>query len=73
MTDKEAELLSLKTGCLPIELDCGGLYVFFEPQYKKRIVIAGIHGTTDINYNMAIALSDSLRSIAEMYLEEKNG
>ena len=70
MGSKEADRLSLETGCMPIEFDCEGLYVFFEPQYKKRIVIAGIHGMTDINYNMAIALSDSLRSIAEMYLEE---
>ena len=70
MRNKEADRLSLETGCMPIEFDCEGLYVFFEPQYKKRIVIAGIHGMTDIDYKMAIALADNLREIAEMYLEE---
>ena len=70
LNNKTVDDLSLKTGCMPIEFDCGGLYVFFEPGYKKRIVIAGLHGATDINYNMAIALADNLREIAEMYLEE---
>jgi len=73
MGSKEADRLSLETGCMPIEFDCEGLYVFFEPQYKKRIVIAGIHGTTDINYDMAIALANGLRDCAEMYLEVGNG
>lgn len=41
------------------------------PQYKKRIVIAGIHGATDINYEMAMELSKHLKSLAEMYLEAK--
>jgi len=72
MNNKEADRLSLETGCMPIEFDCESLFVFFEPQYKKRIVIAGIHGTTDINYEMAIALADNLRGIAEMYLEGKD-
>jgi hypothetical protein len=67
---KEADRLEIETGCKPIEFDCEGLYVFFEPHYKKRIVIAGINGTTDINYDMAIALADNLRGIAEMYLEK---
>lgn len=71
MSEKEAERLSLLTGCLPIESGCHRLQIFFEPQYKKRIVIAGIHGMTDINYDMAIALADNLREIAEMYLEGK--
>jgi hypothetical protein len=72
MSEKEADRLSLLTGCLPIEIGCEGLQIFFEPHYKKRIVIAGIHGTTDINYDMAIALADNLRGIAEMYLEGKD-
>ena len=63
--------INSEIGVREIESDCEGLYVFFEPQYKKRIVIAGIHGTTDINYDMAIALADNLREIAEMYLEGK--
>jgi hypothetical protein len=67
---KEADRLEIETGCKPIEFDCEGLYVFFEPHYKKRIVIAGINGMTDINYDMAIALADNLREIAEMYLEK---
>ena len=71
MNNKTVDDLSLKTGCMPIEFDCEGLFVFFEPNYKKRIVIAGIHGTTDINHDMAIALADNLRGIAEMYLEDK--
>ena len=71
MNNKEADRLSLETGCMPIEFKTDGLFVFFEPQYKKRIVIAGIHGTTDINYNMAIELADSLRDLARMYLEDK--
>jgi len=71
MGNREADRLSLETGCMPIEFDCEGLFVFFEPKYKKRIVIAGIHGTTDINYDMAIALADQLRDIAETYLEGK--
>ena len=33
-------------------------------------VIAGIHGATDINYEMAMELSKHLKSLAEMYLEE---
>lgn len=71
MKSKEADRLEIETGCKPIEFEgCDGLYVFFEPHYKKRIVIAGIHGTTDINYDMAIALADNLREIAEMYLEK---
>ena len=45
MRNKEADRLSLETGCMPIEFKTDGLFVFFEPQYKKRIVIAGIHGT----------------------------
>lgn len=69
MQNKEADRLSLETGCMPIEFDCEGLFVFFDPQYKKRIVIAGIHGMTDINYEMAIALANGLRDCAEMYLE----
>ena len=73
MKNKTADRLELETGCKPIEFDCEGLFVFFEPQYKKRIVIAGIHGATDINYNMAIELADSLRDLARMYLEENNG
>jgi len=72
MNNKESDRLSLETGCMPIEFDCEGLFVFYEPRYKKRIVIAGIHGTTDINYDMAIALADNLRGIAEMYLEGKD-
>jgi hypothetical protein len=71
MNNKEADRLEIETGCKPIEFDCKSLFVFFEPQYKKRIVIAGIHGMTDINYDMAIALADNLREIAEMYLEGK--
>ena len=70
MNNKEAERLSLLTGCLPIETGCEGLQIFFEPHYNKRIAICGIHGKTDINYDMAIALADNLREIAEMYLEE---
>ena len=70
MKSSEADRLSIETGCMPIEFDCEGLFVFFEPQYKKRIVIAGIHGTTDINYDMAIALANGLRDIAEVYLEK---
>ena len=73
MRNKEADRLSLETGCMPIEFDCEGLFVFFEPHYKKRIVIAGIHGMTDINYDMAIALANGLRDCAEMYLEAGNG
>jgi len=72
MQNREADRLSLETGCMPIEFKAEGLFVFFEPQYKKRIVIAGIHGKTDINYDMAIALADNLREIAEMYLEGKD-
>lgn len=69
MNYKEIEKLELETGCKAVEFDgCDGLYVFFEPQYRKRIVIAGIHGATDLNYDMAIALADNLRGIAEMYL-----
>lgn len=71
MRNKEADRLELETGCKPIEFDCDGLYVFFEPHYNKRIAICGIHGATDINYDMAIALADNLRGIAEMYLEGK--
>ena len=72
MNYKQIEQRELKTGCKAIEIDgVDGLYVFFEPGYKKRIAIAGISGTTDINYDMAIALADNLRGIAEMYLEEK--
>ena len=70
MNNKEADRLSLETGCMPIEFDCESLFVFFEPNYRKRIVIAGIHGTTDINYDMAIELADSLRELAETYLEK---
>ena len=70
MNNKEADRLSLVTGCMPIEFDCESLFVFFEPQYKKRIVIAGIHGMTDINYDMAIALANGLRDLAETYLEK---
>ena len=72
MNNKEADRLSLETGCMPIEFDCELLFVFFEPHYKKRIVIAGIHGMTDIDYKMAITLADNLRGIAEMYLEGKD-
>ena len=72
MRNKEAERLSLETGCMPIEFDCESLFVFFEPKYKKRIVIAGIRGMTDIDYKMAITLADNLRGIAEMYLEGKD-
>ena len=71
MRNKTADRLELETGCKPIEFDCEGLFVFFEPNYTKRIVIAGIHGMTDINYDMAIALADNLRDLAKMYLEEK--
>jgi hypothetical protein len=72
MNGKTADLLELTTGCKPIEFDgVDGLYVFFEPNYSKRIVIAGIHGKTDIDYKMAIALADNLRGLAETYLEEK--
>jgi len=67
MSEKEAERLSLLTGCLPIETGCEGLRIFFEPRYNKRIATCGIHGKTDIDYKMAIALSDNLRGIAEMY------
>ena len=69
MNNKEADRLSLVTGCMPIEFDCESLFVFFEPNYRKRIVIAGIHGATDINYDMAIALANNLREIAEVYLD----
>lgn len=69
MRNKEADRLELTTGCKPIEFDgVDGLYVFFEPNYSKRIVIAGIHGKTDIDYKMAIALADNLRGLAETYL-----
>lgn len=70
MNDKEADYLEKKTGCKPVEFDgVEGLYAFFEPGYTKRIVIAGIHGKTDLSFEMAIALSDQLRGIAEMYME----
>ena len=72
MGNKEADRLSLATGCMPIEFDCESLFVFFEPNYHKRIVIAGIHGATDINYEMAMELSKHLKSLAEMYLEAKD-
>ena len=73
MGNKEADRLSLLTGCKPIEFDgVDGLFVFFEPRYNKRIAICGIHGKTDIDYKMAIALADNLRGIAEMYLEGKD-
>ena len=68
---REIIALEKKTGCLPIDLGVDGLAVFFEPQYKQRIVIAGIHGKTDVTYDMAIALADGLRDIAETYLEVK--
>ena len=73
MGNKEADRLALETGCMPMEFDeAEGLYVFFEPTYTKRVVIAGIHGTTDLNYAMCLALADHLRGIAEMYLKEEN-
>ena len=72
MSEKEADRLSLLTGCLPIETGCEGLQIFFEPRYSKRIAICGIHGKTDIDYKMAIALAENLRGIAEMYLEGKD-
>ena len=70
MTEKEMERLSKLTGCMPIETGCDGLGIFFEPRYNKRIAICGIHGKTDIDYKMAIALANNLREIAEVYLEE---
>lgn len=72
MSEKEAERQSLLTGCLPIETGCDGLQIFFEPNYTKRIAICGIHGKTDVDYKMAIALAENLRGIAEMYLEAKD-
>lgn len=70
MNNKTADLLSLETGCLPIEFDCDGLYVFFEPEYTKKIAIAGIKGITQINRDQALALADGLRDIVQMYMTE---
>jgi hypothetical protein len=38
MNNKEADRLSLETGCMPIEFDCESLFVFFEPHeiYKQE-------------------------------------
>lgn len=70
MGEKYADRLELETGCMSISFDAPGLFVFFEPGYKKRIAIAGIHGITDINKEQALALADGLKSIAEEYMTE---
>jgi len=69
MNNKEADRLEIVTGCKAMELGVEGLFAFFEPYYTKRIVIAGIHGKTDLNREMALALADNLREIAETYME----
>lgn len=71
MNNKEADRLEFETGCKAIEFDgVDGLFAFFEPNYTRRIVIAGIHGKTDLDKKMALALADNLRDLAEMYMTE---
>lgn len=70
MNNKEANRLELETGCKPIEFDgVDGLFAFFEPGYKKHIVIAGECGKTKVNAKQVLALADGLREIAETYME----
>lgn len=70
MDRKTAEKLELDTGCKSMEFDgADGLFVFFEPRYKKRIAVAGTHGMTDLTAKQALALADGLRDIVSTYME----
>lgn len=73
MNSKTADLLELKTGCLPIEFDgVDGLFVFVEPYSAKRLAIAGQKGVTILTREQVIALRDGITGIIETYLEEAN-
>lgn len=72
MNYKDIDRLELETGCKAIEFDgADGLYVFFDPDNKKSIVIVGEKGRTKINRAQALALANELKGIVEMYMEEK--
>jgi hypothetical protein len=70
MNNKEADRLELATGTCAIEFAAEGLFVFYEPQYAKRIAIAGLRGVTLVNKAQALELANGLREIVEMYMEE---
>lgn len=72
VNNKTADLLELKTGCLPIEFDgIEGLFVFVEPGCTNRLAIAGQRGITILSAAQCARLAADLPKINEMYLEVK--
>ena len=72
MSEKEIDRYERETDNKAIDIDCDGIAVWFNPDDKEHLVIAGEKGKTKINYAMCLALADHLRGIAEMYLKEES-
>jgi len=74
MNYKQIEKIELETGCKAIEFDgVDGLYVFFNPNIKHGITIAGISGNAFFDAGMAKRLPAMLTGYANMKKFELKG
>ena len=74
MNYKQIEKIELETGCKTIEFDqVDGLYVFFNPEIKHGITIAGISGDAFFDAGMAKRLPDMLTGYTSMKKFELKG
>ena len=66
MNCKQIERIELETGCKAIEFDgVDGLYVFFNPNIKHGLTIAGISGDAFFDTEMAMRLPNMLKDYTE--------
>lgn len=74
MNYKQIEKIELQTGCKTIEFDgVDGLYVFFNPNIKHGITIAGISGDAFFDTGTARRLPDMLTEYTSMKKFELKG
>ena len=67
MNYKQLKRVEVETGCKAIEFDrADGLYVFFNPDIKHGITIAGISGDAFFDTGMAKRLPAMLKRYAKM-------
>jgi len=74
MNYKQIEQIELKTGCRAIEFDgADGLYVFFNPQIKHGLTIAGTSGNAFFDKDMAKQLPSMLKNYENVRRFELKG
>lgn len=77
MNYKQIQQIELQTGCRAIEFDgADGLYVFFNPEFKHGLTIAGISGDAFFDKEMVRRLPSMLKNcenVRKFELKGKHG